>query len=365
MSSNTNESRCLCGSRKLVIHVLDALTIIIIVGLQGGILNYYLIKYYNESIGPYFYFLADFLTMIVFVGTLTTSYNYLTKKQAIDDKLRKKANFFTPARLIQEVEINLPWSHHRLGVMPFSYISWLVYVIVMLSKVVLIFESPGLIEHLSEKDKFGPNVLKLTIALASLVFLSLVEGHNWSKRGSARYSFVTSACAKNGMEMFDAVAFLAMQMEGKVKESGYKDAILALSSFTFFIPALSLFKLSLLDFASEKACLQVTVLQNVLRLTMVDLPFLAVRIFLWVYYRENASLFLMKNVFNIIIISRTLCPDLKALAEDHLGTHPLSSNHHNPPRTDSEDTVLNFEPEGKEEEIEDDSENRRRTTINL
>lgn len=68
---------------------------------------------------------------------------------------------------------------------------------------------------------------------------------------------------------------------------------------------------SLLDFASEKACLQVTVIQNVLRLTMVDLPFLAVRMYLWIYYRENASLFLMKNVFNILLLSRTLCPDLK------------------------------------------------------
>ncbi|XP_046681065.1 uncharacterized protein LOC124367909 [Homalodisca vitripennis] len=363
--SSDSEAWCLCGSRRLIIHILDAATIIIIVGLQGGILNFYLIKYYNESIGPYFYFLADLFTMIVFAGTLTTSFNYLTKKQAIDEKLKKKANFFTPARLIQEVEISLPWSHQRLGVMPFSYISWLVYVIIMLSKVVVIFESPGLIEHLSEKDKFGPNVLKLTIALASLVFLSLVEGHNWSKRGSARYSFVTSTCAKNGIEMFDAVAFLAMQMEGKVKESAYKDAILALSTFTFFLPALSLFKLSLLDFASEKACLQVTVLQNVLRLTTVDLPFLAVRMYLWMYYNENASLFLMKNVFNIIIISRTLCPDLKALAEDHFGTHLLSSTPHNLPRTDAEDTVLNFEPDGKEEEIEDDSEAKKRTTINL
>lgn len=170
MASNTSaDAICCCISRRLLIHILDASTIIVIVGFQGGILNYYLINHYKDSIGPYFYFLADLFTMIVFAGTLTTSYNYLTKKQAIEEKLKKKANFFTPARLVQEVEINLPWSHQILGVMPFSYISWIFYIGFMLSKVIIIFESTGLIEHLSEKDFFGPNLLKVN-SIISLVF---------------------------------------------------------------------------------------------------------------------------------------------------------------------------------------------------
>ncbi|XP_054270899.1 uncharacterized protein LOC128991750 [Macrosteles quadrilineatus] len=360
MSTSTvgEESKCFCVTRRLFIHILDAATIIFIVGLQGGVLNYYLIRHYKDSIGPYFYILGDLFTMIVFAGTLTTSFTYLTKKQVIDDKLKKKANFFTPARLIQEVEINLPWSHRILGTMPFSYISWLVYVIIMLSKVVVIFQSPGLVSHLSLKDVFGPNVLKLTIALASLVFLSLVEGHNWSKRGSPRYAFVTSTCAKNGMEIFDGVAFLALQMEEKVNESGFKDAVLVLSMFTFILPTLSLFKLSLLDFASEKACLQVTVLQNVLRLTTVDLPFLAVRMYLWIYYRENASLFLMKNIFNIILISRTLCPDLKVLAEGHFGDDPQAGITH----TDGENVSLNCD---RKDELEEEASERRKATVEV
>lgn len=161
-SSTSGEPRCLCFTRRLIIHTLDAATIIFIVAIQGGILNYYLIKYYDNSIASYFYFLADFLVIIVFFGTLTTSYNYLTSKQAIEDKLKKKANFFTPGRLIQEFEENLPLSHRRLGTMPFSYISWLFYITVLLSKVIIIFEAPGLIEHLSLKDHFGPNLLKVS-----------------------------------------------------------------------------------------------------------------------------------------------------------------------------------------------------------
>lgn len=159
----SEDPQCFGVSRRLLIHILDAFTIIIIVGLQGGILNYYLIRHYKEAISPYFYFVADFMTIIVFAGTSTTSYNYLTKKQAIEEKLKKKANIFTPARLIQEVETNLPWSNQILGVMPFSYISWIFYISFMISKVVIIFQSKSLIDNLSEHDVFGPNALKVKI----------------------------------------------------------------------------------------------------------------------------------------------------------------------------------------------------------
>lgn len=157
-SSTCDESKCLCTSRRLVIHTLDAATIIFIVGLQGCVFNYCLINYYEHSTGPYFYFLADMFTMIVFAGTLNTSYNYLTKKQAIDDQ----SNLSPGGQLIQEIEINLPWSYKKLGVMPFSYISWLVYVTTLISRVIIIFEAPDLIQHLTDRDYLiGPNILKV------------------------------------------------------------------------------------------------------------------------------------------------------------------------------------------------------------
>lgn len=161
MTSSTRvEKKCLCTNR-LVIHILDAATIVLIVGFQGGLLNCYLINHYEQSIGPYFYFLGDILTIIVFAGTLITSYNYLTRKKATEDQIEKYAKSFKPTHLMQEIEVYLPRHDKNLGALPFSYISWLVYVTILISKIIVIFKAPDLVENLSDDNHFGPNLLKV------------------------------------------------------------------------------------------------------------------------------------------------------------------------------------------------------------
>ncbi|KAK7794742.1 hypothetical protein R5R35_000771 [Gryllus longicercus] len=47
---------------------------------------------------------------------------------------------------------------------------------------------------------------EITIALSGVVFLLLVEGHNWAPRGSPRYLFVTLVCGKTAIEILDTGA---------------------------------------------------------------------------------------------------------------------------------------------------------------
>lgn len=306
--SNPRRHRCFTTAKNPIIHIIDAAVLSGIVLGQGAILNYYVIFHYAGSVVPYIGFLADVFCVFVFLGALTISYNYLAQCKTKEEALRRKFPL-TPSSLLGR----MPIPKSNLGVLPYSFISWLIYIIVLLTKVVIIFESSGLVENLSEKDHFGPQLLKVTIAFASLVFLLLVEGHNWAKRGTARYSYVTTICAKNGIEIFDSVAFLSILMEGTKMPSRFKDIILLLSMITFFLPAISLYKLSLSNFASEAVSLRITVLQNLLRLTLIDTAFLVVRLYLWIYYRQHASVFIMKNVFNIILVLRGLYPDLSVL----------------------------------------------------
>lgn len=308
MSNERRNPKWLTTAKNPIIHIIDAAVLSGIVLVQGAVLNYYIIFHYADSVVPYIGFLTDVFCVFVFLGALTISYNYLVQCKTKEEQLR--LNFpLTPSNLLRKV----PIPKSNLGFLPYSFISWLIYIIVLLTKVVIIFESSGLVENLSEKDQFGPQLLKVTIAFASLVFLLLVEGHNWAKRGTARYSYVTTICAKNGIEIFDSVAFLSILLEGTKMPSRFEDIILVVSTFTFFLPAISLYKLSLSNFASETVSLRITVLQNLLRLTLIDIPFLAVRLYLWIYYRQNASVFIMKNVFNIILVLRGLYPDLSVL----------------------------------------------------
>lgn len=145
---------------RLTIHILDTASIVCFVAIQSAILNLYLINHY-EYYGPYLlYFLGDFLTVIFFIGTLFKSYHYLMNKRATEDQLETSDVISCiPARL--EQGLGLPWGSKLLGALPFSYISWLLYVTILMTKVINIFKAPGLIDNLSVENYFGPNSLKV------------------------------------------------------------------------------------------------------------------------------------------------------------------------------------------------------------
>lgn len=73
------ESSCSC-SVKLVQHVLDCLGLLLIIVLQGSILDYYLILHNGGNAAWYFWFLADFLILIAFMAAAVISYRYYRKK---------------------------------------------------------------------------------------------------------------------------------------------------------------------------------------------------------------------------------------------------------------------------------------------
>lgn len=177
MTENTvtlpaTSKRCLCFSQRLVIHILDAATLMTVVIVQGTILNYYLVLHYKDNIVPYCYFIPDILVLLLYAGTLTSSYSYLTKREEHEQRM-KKTFTLSPSRITQ---LKLPFPPSKLGTTPFSYISWIFYIIILLSKVVIIFESKGLVDGLSEKDHFGPNLLKVSFIISLFYSKAFLRG---------------------------------------------------------------------------------------------------------------------------------------------------------------------------------------------
>lgn len=156
MSSEVRNRKCFTTAKNPIIHITDAVFLSGIVLVQGAVLNYYIIFHYKTSVIPYIGFLMDIFCVFVFIGSLTISYNYLVQCKTQELELRR--NFLiTPSNLLRKV----PIPKSKLGVLPYSFISWLIYIIFLLAKVVIIFESSGLVENLSEKDRFGPQLLKV------------------------------------------------------------------------------------------------------------------------------------------------------------------------------------------------------------
>ncbi|KAL1140454.1 hypothetical protein AAG570_000386 [Ranatra chinensis] len=327
----SEQDKCCYLPKKLCIHILDASWLVIILLVQGTILNYYIISHYKSSVTPYFLFIADFICMFSFIGTLATAYTYLKKTYMHDSE---DEFTYKPKRL------RLP-TPSRLGVLPLSYTSWLFYTIILVTKICVIFES-GLIAKISPHDHLGPQMLKVSMAASSFIFLLLVEGHNWAKRGTPRYSYVISTCGKTGIEIFDSISLLSLLLvTPKDMSETFKDVILILAAINFFLPSVTLYQLSLSDFAMTKVSLLLTVVYHILHLCLVDVPFLAIRMYLWLVFRENASMFLMKNLLSITLALRGMYPDIIELKKEYFSPKSVASAKRNPPKEGFEEIALN------------------------
>ena len=333
--TDSNPMWC-CLPKKMILHIMDATFMMLLLVVQGTILNYYLIRQYSNTVFPYFWFLADFASLFAFLGTLTIAYQYLTASE--DVSIQDRVYRYSPKQVFGS---KFPTS--KLGVLPLSYVSWLFYTGILLSKVMMIFKSE-IPDKLSNEEVFGPQTLQVTIATSGIIFLLLVEGHNWAPRDSPRYTYVTSLCAKTGIEILDTVSLLALLLVNEtqmVLTFTLENTVLILCSFNFILPTLAVYKLSLSDLVSERLSLPLKIVYNLLHLCLIDVPYLAVRLYLWFYYGHNASIFLMKNVFSIVYVLRGIYPDFEELVRRHWSLeepHRTGSNGYLPGTT-SEDHI--------------------------
>ncbi|KAJ9592285.1 hypothetical protein L9F63_001181 [Diploptera punctata] len=321
MGSEEENPMWCCVPKKMVLHIMDATFMTLLLVVQGTILNYYLISHYSNTVFPYFWFLADFACLFAFLGTLTIAYQYLTASEdvSVEDRVYR----YSPKQVFGS---KFPTS--KLGVLPLSYVSWLFYTGILLAKVMMIFKSE-IPDYLENYNVFGPQLLQVTIATSGIIFLLLVEGHNWAPRDSPRYTYVTSLCAKTGIEILDTVNLLALLL--------VNETAMCFVHLIFILPTLAVYKLSLSDLISERMSLPLKIVYNLLHLCLIDIPYLAVRMYLWIAYAHNASIFLMKNVFGIVFVLRGIYPDFEELIRRHCSveeSHRAGSNGYLPGTTE-------------------------------
>ncbi|KAK6625455.1 hypothetical protein RUM43_005753 [Polyplax serrata] len=297
-----------CCNRRLFFQVFLAIVQGLLVLTQGTLLNYYIISHFSATNTTYFFFLGDFICIFLYAGTLTIAYRYLQEHSK--QKNPNNSFLYSPKRFITN------YSTSKFGVLPLIYVSWAVYALLLLSKIAVIFTS-DIPDKLSTKDVAGPQLLKVGIAMSGVIYLVLVEGHNWSEAGSPRYSYVSSVCVKTGIEILDSVSFLSIIINDSAEDlmetltPGFVSGIVAIVGVNFLLPVLILYKLSLGEHHWKKLPLPITVFHNLLHVLSVDLPYFAIRLLLWVRHHHNTSVFIMKNAFGILTAARNIYPDLK------------------------------------------------------
>lgn len=169
-------------------------------------------------------------------------------------------------------------------------------------------------------------LLELCLAAAALVFLLWVEVHkNIISEVSKKWVKAVSAdlISHTVFELFDSIFFLDLILPNstdKIDEnfikitSPMKDTIICLASLNFIYPTLSLFKYSLLKAAEEQKKNQeydfkttgLNIITHLIRIIMVNIPYLIIRIHLSSFFNKEISIFALKNILGLIISIRSL-----------------------------------------------------------
>jgi len=116
--------------------VFDALGLMVVLLIQGSILNYYLIYYNEGSSGWYFWFLADFLILITFIFSTTFAWRFYQRKRREAKSPYKEVDVQRPKRFGNGFfRFTFP---KQMGMLPLIYLCWIVYALVLVAKIVIL-----------------------------------------------------------------------------------------------------------------------------------------------------------------------------------------------------------------------------------
>lgn len=117
-------------------------------------------------------------------------------------------------------------------------------------------------------------------------------------------------------ELLDSVAFLSILI---IKESNlivtynFENFVISFACINFFLPTVALYQFSLSDFGQIEKPLDLNGVYHLCHMALVNIPYLAVRIYLWSGYGSDISLFIMKNIFGILWHLKDIVPDFVLL----------------------------------------------------
>lgn len=208
---------------------------------------------------------------------------------------------------------------------PFAYASWLIYAGVLLAKLIRIFHNIDITGI--EQGIFSPIVLKITVSLSAVVLLLLSYSHHEDEENKQYKLQVQKLGSIMGLAILDSADLLDMLVSdeiGMMLPYHLRSAILALGCICIILPVIPLFAIRVISTKSRRkkskkrdknmkkhrgdstetndgmnrnsSWEQVVLLQSVLYLLLVDLPFFAIRFHLWLMRGMTASVFLTKNL---------------------------------------------------------------------
>ncbi|KAL7638450.1 UNVERIFIED_CONTAM: hypothetical protein RMT77_011020 [Armadillidium vulgare] len=277
-------------TRELVLHTLLTLALLALLMVQGILLDMYLIKMYHTTVTHYFWLVPDFLLMVGFGVAMVGGYQ-LNKKLKNNRGTRRKTH---------------AWAYRRkyyLGFNPYSYTMWFLYSTLLVAKISIIFKNE-IINQVSPEEFFGPQLLKLLLASAAVVFVFLVEGHHHAVPNSAQNTYLKFLYSGVSLDILDSIAFLSLLIKSESNlffSYKFEDIIIGFACTTFVLPTLALYNLSITDYKHDSINVILLFTWKMLHLLLTNIPYMVIRLYFWTEYSADISVFIIKNIINIFV----------------------------------------------------------------
>ena len=229
--------------------------------------------------------IADVIILATFTVAFLKSFHFLKKTDQEQDREAEKER---QKGVITKAELPLGW------------IAWLIYSVFLAIRMAILFWD--VVQHLDEKDFFGPNTLKLTIASAAFVCLLLIATHHDAPYGSSRQSFISGVSKGATMDILDTVAILDILF---IIESHIfltfemHRTIIFIAFVNLILPTVPLLVLSQTRFGKDDMTTGMKVAHTLIYMMFINVPLFIIRLILWHVRNQNISVFLIKNVLGM------------------------------------------------------------------
>ncbi|KAH3787526.1 hypothetical protein DPMN_165650 [Dreissena polymorpha] len=276
------------------------------VAIQAASINWYLMENLKPS------WAAMFAADAVILGLFTASF------------IQSSANIHR--------EKHLPLVTFELSAhLPLCYIAWFAYAIVLDVKIVVIFTTFS--TNLDEAVFFGPNTLKTSLAIAGIVFLTFLPTQH-DVRCARRRTLITTLTTTVLFDILDGVDILENLFEKDVRESfpaGLARTMIVICCLNFMLPTLPLFTLAKTRFGLKKLPEKLELLHKIGVAYIVNLPLLITRMITWHGLSAGISIFILKNVIVIALVTFELVDDFCCRKSREANDNIEDSNHTNIP----------------------------------
>ena len=271
----------------LNLEIVGKAVCIILLILQGAILDYYLVEHHEfKSLG---FIATDIVVVAIWIGVM-----FMAKRKFLSKKFRK-------IRRIKEKTDGKPRpveiEHDGADEIAYVFIAWLAYVaITLIPEVAVIFKRFA--NQLGDAKVFGQNILKAALCITPMLFLLLVNSHHDARRYSKRRIYIDKLSAGVTLDLLDSIDILEIlfmdDMELKLPIV-LENTIIAFACINFLLPTLALLELNVIV-KGQVHSTTFQVMYSISYIFLVNVPLGIIRIILWTKFNQDVSVFIGKNV---------------------------------------------------------------------